>query len=61
MFQPKRPRQIWSSVLLARASMNGGQAMVDIVATIPMCLVFAPSRAASGIGSCFGTMTACLR
>ena len=33
--------------------------MVDMVATTPMFLVFAPISAASGAGSCFGTMMAC--
>jgi hypothetical protein len=42
-------------VVQTRASMKGGQAIVDIVATTPSCEVAAAIIAASGTGSCFGT------
>ena len=41
-----------------RASMNGGHASVDMVATTPSLEVAEPIMAASGMGSCFGTCSA---
>jgi hypothetical protein len=58
MFQPKRPPAMWSIVVDTRASMKGGHAIVDIVATTPSREVAAEIIAASGIGSCFGTCSA---
>jgi len=58
MFQPKRPPAMWSIVLETRASMNGGHAMVDMVATMPSREVAADNIAASGTGSCLGTWRA---
>jgi len=55
MFQPNRPPAMWSMVVDTRASMKGGHAIVDIVATTPSREVAAAIIAASGTGSCFGT------
>jgi len=52
---------MWSIVVDTRASMKGGQAIVDIVATMPSFEVAAAIIAASGTGSCFGTCSAWLK